>query len=166
MAERMPKYFVWSYVSSESPAEDLRKFRELARGAYVQAFNPEAVGGIKHLELTLKQTWELMRSGQLVAKKPEVDLLQRVAGTTQIERAVKIAGARPAEGSLLVVFGDPSAARRASRTLAKRAKLVEAVPAVGKLAASRLDSKRRASVVGMDEPDAYLLAEDAALLRR
>jgi len=166
LTKLMPSYSLWSYISSKSPAEDLRLFRELARGAYVQTFNPEAVGGAKHLELTLKQTWMLMKSGQLLAKKPEVDFLQRVAGTTQIGRAVKVAGARPEEVSLLVLFGDPSTIGRAGRTLAKRVKLVKATPSVGKQAASRLEDKRRAAVVGVNEPDAYLLAEDAALLRR
>jgi len=49
------------------------------------------------------QTFQAERSGTLLAKKPEVDLLLRLAGTTQIAKAIRERGAKPGASFLLIV---------------------------------------------------------------
>ena len=57
------------------------------------------------LELLAAQTLQAETSGGLLANKPEIDFLLRLAGTTQIARAIKVAGAKPGERYILVVAG-------------------------------------------------------------
>lgn len=49
------------------------------------------------------QTLGAASSGELLADKPEIDFLLRLAGTTQISKAIKYYGARPGAPFLLVV---------------------------------------------------------------
>lgn len=58
------------------------------------------------VEMLAAQTFQAQASGSLLAKKPEIDLLLRVAGTTQISSAIKKHGARARERFLAVVAGD------------------------------------------------------------
>lgn len=77
--------------------------------------NPEAVvqvvdrGCVKNealVEMLAAQTLRARRDGSLLAKKPEVDLLLRIAGTTQIRDAIEKAGARAGRDCVLVVAGE------------------------------------------------------------
>lgn len=58
------------------------------------------------LEMLCAQTVESKKRGTLLAKGAEMDLLLRVAGTTQISEAISRAGAKKGEPSLLIMFGD------------------------------------------------------------
>ena len=64
-----------------------------------------SAGNELFVELLSAQTLQAESSGGLLAKKPEIDFLLRLAGTTQISRAIKQAGAKPGEGYILVVAG-------------------------------------------------------------
>ena len=84
-----------------------------AKGALVRA-NPKAVvqtlrvGSVKNeflAEMLAAQTLQAMESGGLLAKKPEIDLLLRFAGTTQISRAIESEGATRGEKFLAIVVG-------------------------------------------------------------
>ncbi|HVP22844.1 MAG TPA: KEOPS complex subunit Cgi121 [Conexivisphaerales archaeon] len=155
-----------SYVSEEDPAAELRAFRRASKGAFVQALDLEAVGGEEHVLLALKQTVELKRS-QLLAKKPEVDFLLRVAGTGQIAKAVEIAGAKPASRTLLVSFGPKAAVARALESIGRTKELrAYSEKAPGRKAAARVGPLERSSAVGPGDPIAKLLAERASLLHR
>ncbi len=156
-----------SYKSGDDPADQLKAFRKAARGAYVQTFDPSAVGGRMHILLALKQTDELKGSGQLLADKAEVDLLLRVAGTRQISLAVRAAGSRPGADSLLVVFGGEEEVRKGLAAISNRVRLKPFVrKRPGRKAAARIRPNERGSVIGGDEVVSRLLAERAALLRR
>ncbi len=52
------------------------------------------------------QTLSAIRTGNLLAKKPEVDFLMRVAGNAQIKQAIDKAGAKKGERFLLVAFSE------------------------------------------------------------
>ncbi len=71
----------------------------------VQAVNGDAAKNLWFIELLAAQTLQAESSGSLLAKKPEIDFLLRLAGTTQISRAIKRHGARAGEPFLLVVAG-------------------------------------------------------------
>jgi hypothetical protein len=84
-----------------------------AKGALLRA-NPDAVvqtlrvGSVKNeflVEMLAAQTLQAMESGGLLAKKPEIDLLLRFAGTTQISRAIESDGAAKGGKFLAVVAG-------------------------------------------------------------
>jgi len=51
------------------------------------------------------QTFQAESSGSLLANKPEIDLLLRLAGTNQISRAIREKGAKKGEPFLLIVAG-------------------------------------------------------------
>ncbi len=58
------------------------------------------------LELIGNQTITALAEKSLLASKPEVDLLLRVAGTTQIEAALRLVGYRGNGKKVLVAIGD------------------------------------------------------------
>jgi len=65
-------------------------------------------GGITNgalVEMIAAQTIRADGTTNLLARKPEVDLLLRLAGTTQISRAIEQLGARKGEPFLLVIVG-------------------------------------------------------------
>jgi len=57
------------------------------------------------VEMLVAQTLQAEASGSLLAKTPEMDLLLRLAGTTQISRAIREKGSSPGKPFLLVVGG-------------------------------------------------------------
>jgi len=57
------------------------------------------------VELLAAQTLQAESSGSLLANRPEIDFLLRLAGTTQISKAIENAGAKPGEPFILVVAG-------------------------------------------------------------
>ena len=57
------------------------------------------------LEMLAAQTLQAEASGSLLARSPEMDLLLRLAGTTQISRAIREKGSAPGKPFLVVVAG-------------------------------------------------------------
>lgn len=82
-----------------------RRLQGLNPDSLVQAASAGAAANELFVELLAAQTLQAESSGGLLANKPEMDLLLRLAGTTQISRAIKEAGARPGERFVLVVAG-------------------------------------------------------------
>jgi hypothetical protein len=157
---------MFSFVASEDPAAQLRVFRGRAPGAYVQTLDAEAVAGATHVRLALKQTVELLGHGQLLAKKPEVDLLLRISGTAQIAEALRLAGSKPRSPAVLVVFGTRGAVSRGVGAISKATRLAPLRGISGRKAGARITRKEVASVAGLADPRPFLLAEKAALLKR
>ena len=71
----------------------------------MQAMKRGLVANEVFVELLAAQTLQAESSGGLLAKKPEIDFLLRLAGTTQISRAIKEAGAKSGEKFVLVIAG-------------------------------------------------------------
>jgi tRNA threonylcarbamoyladenosine modification (KEOPS) complex Cgi121 subunit len=94
-------------------------------------------------ELLAWQTRWSQSSGSLLAKTPEMDLLLRLTGTSQISAALKRSGARKGEENVLVLAGEPSFFRGISR--------------IGLRASQRL---KRSELT----PEELMLVERAALL--
>ena len=59
-----------------------------------------------YLEMVAAQTTKAALGGNLMAKRPEIDLLLRLAGTTQISAAIQRLGAKRNEPFLLIVVGE------------------------------------------------------------
>jgi tRNA threonylcarbamoyladenosine modification (KEOPS) complex Cgi121 subunit len=69
----------------------------------VQTLGVSASFNERLLELLAAQTMAASSGGTLVAKKPEIDFLLRVAGTTQISKAIRKVGSKTKKPFILVV---------------------------------------------------------------
>jgi tRNA threonylcarbamoyladenosine modification (KEOPS) complex Cgi121 subunit len=74
-------------------------------GALVQAVADGAASNELFVRMVCAQCMRARRTGALLAKKPEVDLLLRLAGTTQITAAIDRVGARKGLPFLIIVTG-------------------------------------------------------------
>ena len=74
-------------------------------GSIVQAVRADAATNGLFVEMIAAQTLRANGTENLLAKKPEVDLLLRLAGTTQISRAIEQMGAKKGKPFLLVIAG-------------------------------------------------------------
>jgi len=74
-------------------------------GSIVQAVRADAATNGFFVEMIAAQTLRASETPSLLAKKPEVDLLLRLAGTTQISRAIEHLGAKKGKPFLLVIAG-------------------------------------------------------------
>lgn len=71
----------------------------------VQAARARLAQNTRLMELLAAQTIQAESSGSLLANRQEIDFLLRLAGTTQISRAIRDAGAGHGERFVLVVAG-------------------------------------------------------------
>lgn len=70
----------------------------------VQLLNPQAVFGINHLLGIVRISLEAGMRSTLLANKLEIDILLRIAQTTQISVAFQRAGMKDANSSACIVF--------------------------------------------------------------
>ena len=66
--------------------------------------------------LIAAQTLAARANGNLLAKRPEIDLLLRLAGTSQISQAIRKAGCRTEGRTLLIVAGSEQSVKKMLRT--------------------------------------------------
>ncbi len=91
-------------VSAEFEPEKTRDtVKKEHPSSLVQTFRIGAASNERFLEVIAAQTIQASSAGNLVAKKPEIDFLLRVAGTTQISKAIQKVGSRINEPFLLVL---------------------------------------------------------------
>ena len=92
-------------VDSKELGESIQKeYRDLL----VQTVDSAAVSNERLVEMIGEQTIEARGSGSSLARKPELDLLMRLAGTTQIARAIQEVGVKRDKDFLLLVIGENS----------------------------------------------------------
>jgi tRNA threonylcarbamoyladenosine modification (KEOPS) complex Cgi121 subunit len=106
--------------------------RRAAPNLLVQTVKAGAISNESVVEMIVAQTLRASSSGNLLAKKPEIDLLLRLAGTTQIAEAIRTTGTGTGRSYVLVAAGDreellaaegavlPSAERLPRKPLSKR----------------------------------------------
>ena len=93
---------------SESDADALlSSLRKLHPKLVVQLVATKRTIDAGTLEMIGEQTLRAARTGALLAEKPEVDLLLRLAGTAQIAVAIERVGYRSRGPKLLVAAGPP-----------------------------------------------------------
>jgi hypothetical protein len=73
----------------------------------VQLLGLKRVPAPKAVVMICEQTFRAAKTGALLAEKPEVDLLLRLAGTNQISVAIQRAGYRSGGTMILVAAGPP-----------------------------------------------------------
>jgi tRNA threonylcarbamoyladenosine modification (KEOPS) complex Cgi121 subunit len=72
----------------------------------VQAVNTRSASNEFFVEMICAQTLRAASSGALLARKAEIDLLLRIAGTTQISDAISKTGAKRGEPFLIIAAGE------------------------------------------------------------
>jgi len=99
--------FARAYVfgGGDSAEEIKRRLASANPGSLVQAVKGGRVKNELLVELLAAQTFRAEASGSMLARKPEIDLLLRVAGTTQISRAIRGYGVVAGEGFLAINAG-------------------------------------------------------------
>jgi len=72
----------------------------------VQAVGASAASNESYVEMIAAQTLRASSTGGLLARKPEIDIVLRLAGTTQIAAAIAKMGAKKGKPFLLVIAGE------------------------------------------------------------
>lgn len=103
----MKRTYARAYICEGTldPDEAKRRFQTANQGHMVQASTLDPSGNERFFEMLTAQTIRAETIGTLLARKPEIDYLLRLAGTTQISRAIKHKGAAKGERFLIVVAG-------------------------------------------------------------
>ncbi len=91
--------------SGLEPEELKARLAAQNHGKLVQAVRVAGEENEWLFEMLAAQTLRAESSGSLLAKKPQIDFLLRLAGTTQIARAIERRGARSGEPFVLLVAG-------------------------------------------------------------
>lgn len=101
------KVFAKAYVCGGdlSPEEAKLELASLNPGSIVQTGSTKSAENEFFVEMLAAQTLRAGTVGSLLAKKPEMDFLLRLAGTTQISKAIEQHGSRKGAPFLLVVAG-------------------------------------------------------------
>jgi tRNA threonylcarbamoyladenosine modification (KEOPS) complex Cgi121 subunit len=95
----------YHFEGEKNTDEVKKKLLSANPGTIVQAIRPGNVRNEAFIEMLAAQTFAAESSGSLLAKKREIDLLLRLAGTTQISRAIREEGARPGQDFLAINAG-------------------------------------------------------------
>lgn len=93
------------------------RLEEVRRGmdsVIIQACSKKCVYSYQQLYYLALQTWEALNRNELLAEKPEIDYLLRLAIDDQITSSVKLCGLHGQEG-FLVIFGKEEAVVEAER---------------------------------------------------
>lgn len=78
----------------------------------IQAVARPFVLGESHLRRILEISVESERREIMLSSRMETDILLRLAGTTQIAEAIRVAGAGPRHETVVIAVGDPSALQK------------------------------------------------------
>jgi tRNA threonylcarbamoyladenosine modification (KEOPS) complex Cgi121 subunit len=95
-------------ASAAAAEASLLSLRGRHPGLIIQLVTLKSLPGNRTVAMIGQQTLRAAKTGALLAARPEVDLLLRLAGTTQIAVAIKEAGYR-AKGEKLLVAAGPAA---------------------------------------------------------
>ena len=87
------------------PEEVKRRVTASPGGDLVQTAGGTTASNELFVEMLAAQTLRALRTGSLLARRPEMDFLLRLAGTTQISKAIRLSGSNAGRPFLLVVAG-------------------------------------------------------------
>jgi len=132
-------------LATENAEQELRRLRSAHPGLVIQLVGVDKPLSTRAVAMIAAQTLRARETGSLLAAKPEVDLLLRLAGTSQITVALKKNGYRSGKTKLLVAAGPSKDVRRLKKEL------------------SMNTSYELREVAGL-EPEGLRLVEIAALL--
>jgi tRNA threonylcarbamoyladenosine modification (KEOPS) complex Cgi121 subunit len=88
-----------------SADKELRNLREENPGLVIQLLAMKKRPNTRAVEMVAAQTLRARETGAMIAAKPEVDLLLRLAGTAQISQAIEKSGYKAEGRRFLVAAG-------------------------------------------------------------
>lgn len=104
-------------MPESSDPEGLKRFiLGLSPNILAQTANEDAVSNESLAEMMVAQTASAVSSGNLLARKSEVDLLLRLAGTTQISKALRSVGVPKGKQFVLILAGEERDFRTVERS--------------------------------------------------
>ena len=115
------RYSVESYAFPPGADPEAAKVdaRKALKAGFVQTADAAAAKNGLLLEVMAAQTLRACETRNLLARRPEIDFLLRLAGTTQISRAIQQVGSKRGRGFILVV-ASPDKVSYKAKTPAKR----------------------------------------------
>lgn len=82
---------------------------------HIQAINPEYILSESHLRRILEISITSEKNQDILSNNLEIDIIQRLAGTTQISRAIQTAGAAASNTCMVISLGGPDELRQLLR---------------------------------------------------
>ncbi|QQG49165.1 MAG: hypothetical protein HY247_02310 [archaeon] len=110
---RTPRVSAFRIDAPTTPEKAKEHFPSGDSAVILQALSLASAQNLGFVRMIAAQTVKARARGILLARKPEVDLLLRFAGTTQIKEAIRVAGAATGKPFLLVVIGQAGALKGA-----------------------------------------------------
>lgn len=107
----IPPYAVLVFCA-RTDAVRLDEMRHMHPVLRIQAINPEYVLCESHLRRILEVSITSEKNQDILSNNLETDVMQRLAGTTQISRAIQTAGAGAGDTCLVVSLGEPDKLRQ------------------------------------------------------
>jgi tRNA threonylcarbamoyladenosine modification (KEOPS) complex Cgi121 subunit len=109
-------------VKAEGAEQELLRLRSQYPKLVIQLVGmKKKLPSVEAVEMIVAQTIRARDTGALLASKPEVDILLRLAGTNQISEALQRIGYRSGDKRMLVVVGDEKELSRLRKDLADNA---------------------------------------------
>ena len=93
----------YSFGERHDPDEIRNAFAKANPGAMVQTCSDKGSKNAFFIQMIAAQTVRAELAGNMLANKPGIDFLLRMAGTTQISEAIPKVGSRPGEQFVLVI---------------------------------------------------------------
>ena len=90
----------------------LTEIRKKYPDLIIQGIFAKFVLSNSHIKKILQISLESKKNQNLLSKKIETDILMRFACTTQIIRAIKTAGLKPQQSSIIIAFGKKSSLKK------------------------------------------------------
>lgn len=77
-------------------------------GGFFQVLSPIHVGSLRHLAWTAYSTFLALETQKSHYSKPELEFLVRLAGVSQVEKALPLVGVTPSMDDVVVVWAGPA----------------------------------------------------------
>ncbi len=158
-------------VVVQDPKAFVREIQEKFPSLIIQVVESRFIGGLTHARLIMQQSWESRKRQLTFARKPDLDLLLRIALGTQISEALKRVGVRRGTVDLAILAMGPRHDLQMLHEYCKKTWTVnDEVIALSKRKEKflqkfhRITEESTKNTTVKEEVLAYLLSEKAVLL--
>lgn len=107
----MPPYTIM-VLCARTDTIRLDELRHAHPNLRIQAVNPAYILNESHLRRILEITISSDKNHSILSNSLEIDIIQRLAGTTQISRAIHTAGVMAGDTCIIISLGEPDHLRR------------------------------------------------------
>jgi tRNA threonylcarbamoyladenosine modification (KEOPS) complex Cgi121 subunit len=126
----------------------LSRLREALPRLFIQLLSMRGPPNRRQIEMIVNQTVRSMAGRSLLAARPEIDLLLRMAGTTQISEAIRKVGYKAGGVKVVVAIGSGRELRKIQRLADEEPATYERICSA-ELTSSDLETIERAALLGI-----------------